>query len=190
MASAANLIWKKPLALYSINISIDSIMVCESLTFYQLHVLRRRRLQDQAEAHLLRGVTDQLCIRPDTLLNVNAYEAYTLLAATSAKLEGLLERYQWSVFDYVCVNLDLADRLRDAGFRDVNEVDKNKATCLTKLWEITTPCDLEVFLQKAHWLISKGAEIHHQNSSESALHSLGNNEGTILFWTNREDDFF
>jgi hypothetical protein len=120
---------------------------------------RRRRLQDLAEAHLPRGVTDQLCIGIDTLLNVNAYEAYTLLAATSANLEGLSERPRWSVFDCVGVNLDLADQLWDSGFRDVNAIDKKNETCLTKLWENTPPCDLDVFLQKAHWLISKGADI-------------------------------
>ncbi|OKP09296.1 hypothetical protein PENSUB_5382 [Penicillium subrubescens] len=101
----------------------------------------------------------QLCIGIDTLQNVNAYEAYTLLAATSANLEGLSERPRWSVFDCVGVNLDLADQLWDSGFRDVNAIDKKNETCLTKLWENTPPCDLDVFLQKAHWLISKGADI-------------------------------
>jgi hypothetical protein len=46
---------------------------------------------------------------------------------------GLLERYSWSVFDCIGINLDLADPLWDAGFRDVDEVDDNNETCLTKL---------------------------------------------------------
>jgi hypothetical protein len=141
---------------------------------------RRKRLQTLAEAHLPRSVQDQLRIEPKSLLNFHAYEAYSLLAAGSVDLEGLSERRRWSVFDYVGVNLDLADRLWSAGFRGVDEIDDHNNTCLTKVLANTPPCDLEAFLQKALWLISKGADIYHQKLSGSALHDIGHSVGSIL----------
>jgi hypothetical protein len=149
---------------------------------------RRKRLQALAVVHLPREVIDQLYIRSDTLLNVHAYEAYTLLSAASVDLENLLEHHTWSVFDCFGVNLELAGRLYEAGFRDVNEVDKDNETCLTKLWRATPPCTLEKFLQKAHWLISKGADVHHQGPSGSALHALGNGVGSVLQCNDQEED--
>lgn len=150
---------------------------------------RRKRLQALAEAHLPISVQYQLRIESQGLLNVYAYEVYTLLAVSSVDLEGLLERHRWSVFDCVGVNLDLADRLWSAGFRDVDEIDDNNETCLTKAWKETPPCALEVFLQKTHWLISKGADVYHQGSSGSALHDIGKGVGSILYWMKEEDDF-
>ncbi|KAJ6103530.1 hypothetical protein N7512_010632 [Penicillium capsulatum] len=149
---------------------------------------RRKRLQALAEAHLPGSVQDQLRIESQSLLNVYACEAYTLLAATSVDLEGLLVHHRWSVFDCIGVNLNLADRLWRAGFRDVDDIDYDNETCLTKAWKVTPPCDLEVFLQKIHWLISKGADVYHQKSSASALHDIGNSVGSILYWMKVEED--
>lgn len=148
---------------------------------------RRRRLQALAEVHLPRDVQDQLRIESRSLLNVHAYEVYTLLAANSVGLGGLLERHRWSVFDCIGVNLDLADRLWSAGFRGVDETDDDNETCLTRIWENTPPCDLEVFLQKARWLISKGADVYHQKPSGSALHDIGNGVGSILYLMKEEE---
>ncbi|EAU32300.1 predicted protein [Aspergillus terreus NIH2624] len=148
---------------------------------------RRRRLQALAEAHLPREVQDRLRIEPQSLLNVHAYEVYTLLEAKSVDLGGLLERHRWSVFDYVGINLNLADRLWSAGFRGVDEIDDDNKTCLTKIWTTTPPCDLEVFLQKSCWLISKGADVYYQKHSGSALHDIGNSVGRLLYWMNAEE---
>jgi hypothetical protein len=138
---------------------------------------------------LPREVIDQLNIRSDTLLNVHAYEAYTLLSAASVDLENLLERHTWSVFDRFGVNLELAGRLWEAGFRDVNEIYEDNETCLTKMWRATPPCPLEEFLQKAHWLISKGADVHHQGPSGSALHTLGKGVGSVLHYNDQGEDY-
>ncbi|KAJ5750953.1 hypothetical protein N7533_007981 [Penicillium manginii] len=148
---------------------------------------RRRQLQALAEEHLPKSVRDQLRIESSSLLNIHAYEAYKLIQTTSMCLEGLLEHYRWSVFDCIGVNFDLAERLWSAGFRDVDEIDRDNQTCLTKAWRTTPPCDLEVFLQKINWLIGKGADLHHQNLSGSALHEIGNNVGSILYWM-KEDN--
>lgn len=148
---------------------------------------RRRRLQALAEAHLPRSVQDQLRIESKSLLNSHAYEAYSLLEATSADLKGLLERHRWSVFDCVGVNLDLADRLWTAGFRGVDEIDDDNKTCLENFWRNTPPCDLEVFLQKTRWFISKGADVYHQTSSGSVLHDIGNGVGSTLYWMKDEE---
>lgn len=150
---------------------------------------RRKRLQALAVVHLPREIIDQLNIRSDTLLNVHAYEAYTLLSAASVDLENLSERHTWSVFDCFGVNLELAGRLWEAGFRDVNEIYKDNETCLTKMWRATPPCPLERFLQKAHWLISKGADVHHQGPSGSALHTLGNGVGSLLHYNDQREDY-
>ncbi|KAJ5098839.1 hypothetical protein N7532_005840 [Penicillium argentinense] len=149
---------------------------------------RRRRLQALAVVHLPREVQYQLNIRSDTLLNVHAYEAYALLSAASVDLETLLERQTWSVFDCFGANLELAGRLYEAGFRDLNEIDKDNETCLTNLWRSTPPCTLEEFLQKAYWLISRGADVHHQGPSGSASHTLGNGVGSILRYTGQEEE--
>ncbi|KAJ5289143.1 hypothetical protein N7478_002173 [Penicillium angulare] len=148
---------------------------------------RRKRLQALAEANLTRSAQDQLRIESQSLLNTYAYEAYTLLAVTSVDLEGLLERFKWSVFDCVGVNLDLADRLWSAGFRGVDDIDDDNQTCLTNIWRNTPPCDLEVFLQKTNWLISKGADIYHQKPFGSALHDIANSVGTILYCMKDEE---
>lgn len=138
--------------------------------------------------HLPREVINQLNIRSDTLLNVHAYKLYELLSAASVDLKNLSECDTWSVFDSFGVNLELAGRLYEAGFRDLNEVDEDNQTCLAKLWQATPPCTLEKFLQKAHWLISKGANILHQGPVGSALHSLGNGAGSVLSWNDQEAD--
>jgi hypothetical protein len=147
---------------------------------------RRKRLQALAAVHLPREVIGRMNIRSDTLLNVHAYEAYTLLSAVSVDLKNLLECQTWSVFDSFGVNFELADRLYEAGFRDLNE---NHKTCLTNLWRATPPCTLEIFLQKAHWLISKGANVYHQGPAGSALHILGGGVGSVLYWNNKDPDF-
>lgn len=149
---------------------------------------RRKRLQALAVVHLPKEVQYQLNIRSDTLLNVHAYEAYTLLSAASVDLKFLSERHTWSIFNCFGANLELAGRLYEAGFRDLNEIDKDNKTCLTNLWRSTPPCTLEEFLQKAYWLISKGADIHHQGPSGSALHALGNDVGSILRCTGQEEE--
>ncbi|KAJ5381863.1 uncharacterized protein N7496_004291 [Penicillium cataractarum] len=150
---------------------------------------RRKRLQTLAEAHLPSRVADKLNTQSHILLNFHAYEVYTLLQRTSANLEGLLERHPWSVFDCIGVNIDLADRLWNGGFRDVDEVDNDNETCLTRIWSTTPPCSLEVLLQKAHWLISKGADVHHRKSSESALYVLGNSVGQVLYEMSEKEKY-
>lgn len=130
--------------------------------------------------HLPREVRDQLNIRSDTLLNLRACEACTLLSAMSVDLGNLLERHVWSVFDCFKTNLELASRLFDAGFRDVDAINKENETCLANLGWITMVSNLETLLQTAHWLISKGADIHHKGPSGSALHTLGENVGFAL----------
>lgn len=150
---------------------------------------RRKRLQALAVVHLPREVIGHLNIGSDTLLNVHAYEVYTLLSTVSVDLRNLLECRTWSVFDSFGVNLELADRLYDAGFRDLNVKDKDHETCLTKLWQATPPCTLEKFLQKAYWLISKGANVHHKGPAGSTLHILGNSVGSVLSWNDQETEF-
>lgn len=68
----------------------------------------------------------------------------------------------------------------------IHEIGDNNQTCLTKAWKETPLCDLEVFLQKTHWLISKGADVYHQASSGSALPHIGKSVGSILYWMKEE----
>lgn len=143
---------------------------------------RRRRLQNLALEYLPKIVTHQLNIRPDTLLNVHAYETYNLLCAVSADLDIPLERESWSVLDCFGFNLQLADVLYEAGFRDVNYIDGAGDNCLSKLREYPYRFHdtIEHYLQTVIWFINKGADFHHRSWDGEVLHNLGSTIGSKL----------
>jgi hypothetical protein len=150
---------------------------------------RRRRLQVLAETYLPDEVISQLGIRPDNLLSLQAYKVYQLLKTSSIDVDDVKEWYTWSVYDYIGTNLKLADHLWDAGFQDVDEVDDGNKTCLMKLWWNSPPCSLNVLLEKANWLINKGADIGPKRSGSRALHYLGQTVGKNLHFKESLEDF-
>jgi hypothetical protein len=139
---------------------------------------RRRQLQTLVETHLPEEVHLELGISPGTLMSRQAYKAYQLLKASSIDVDGIVERTSWSVYDYIGINLKSANLLWDSGFRDV-EVDGN-LSCIRGLWYKSPPCRLNVFLEKANWLINKGASITHRKNFCPALHDLEDDVGKLL----------
>ncbi|KAE8387079.1 hypothetical protein BDV23DRAFT_196003, partial [Aspergillus alliaceus] len=142
---------------------------------------RRKRLQLLAERYLPDEVVSQLGIQSDYLLDIQAHRVYQLLKEKFINVENLEERYEWSVYDHIGINMKLADLLWDIGFRHLDE-DKQNTTCLMKLWWSSPPCSFNTFLGKANWFIAKGADLNRQKlgSSATALHILGKDMGKML----------
>lgn len=140
---------------------------------------RRKQLQRLAETHLPEEVKSELGISPGTLLSIHAYKAFQLLKSNSVDIGNLEEQTKWSVYDYIGDNLKSADLLWNSGFHDVDELNCNK-TCLMRLWWNSPPCSLEMFLQKANWLIEKGANLNFRNKACPALQFLGHDVGKVL----------
>jgi hypothetical protein len=147
---------------------------------------RRRQLQALVETHLPEEVLLELGISPGTLMSRQAYKACQLLKASSIDVDGIVEIGSWSVYDYIGINLKCANLLWDSGFRDVDEIDDN-TSCMMRLW--TPPCRLDVFLEKANWLINKGASLTHKRDSCTALHYLGHDVGELLHLLDDFEDF-
>jgi hypothetical protein len=143
---------------------------------------RRRQLQALVETHLPEEVLLELGISPRTLMRRQAFKAYRLLKASSIDVDGMFEETEWSVYDYIGINLKCANLLWDSGFRDVDGIDEifGNASCMTTLWYSSPPCRLDVFLEKANWLINKGASLTHKMNSCTALHYLGHDVGKLL----------
>lgn len=141
---------------------------------------RRKRLQVLAETYLPGEMRYQLGINSDTLLNFHAYRAYQALNAISIDVDDVKEKYAWSVYDSIGANLQLADRLWDAGFRNVDEVDNDGETCLTRLRQDSRYHDIVSLLEIINWLVTKGADIDRKISSIPALHVLAKAVGDAL----------
>lgn len=138
---------------------------------------RRKQLQSLAETYLPEGVISQLGIRPNRLLNGKAYKAYQLLKAIGVDVSNVHEEREWSVYDNIGVNVNLADRLWDAGFQDVDEVDDIGRTSFMKLRWTPSQYGPAVLLEMANWLIAKGADIDRKASNSPVLCLLGKTVG-------------
>ncbi|KAL4908565.1 hypothetical protein BDW74DRAFT_188501 [Aspergillus multicolor] len=157
------------------NIAISKLVV-------QALAGRRRQLRVLADSYLPDEVNSRLDIGSDCLLDAQAYDIYQLLKKKLVGIDDLEMDYEWSVYDCIGANLDLADLLWDTGFRHVDRENKNCRTCLMNLWSTTPPCSLNTFLMKADWFITKGADLNRRKSGSSttALHCLAYDVGGIL----------
>lgn len=151
---------------------------------------RRARLKALAMTHFPGEVCHELGIRSNTFLEFHAYRTYQALKASSINVSNVQEEREWSVYDSIGTNLKLADRLWDAGFRDVDEIDDNGETCLMRLrrgvFQHHTPVDL---IGKANWLIGKGADINRKESNSSALHFLAHAVGEAIHAVKSTSEF-
>ncbi|GFG16082.1 hypothetical protein IFM5058_07780 [Aspergillus udagawae] len=144
---------------------------------------RRSQLRVLADSYLSDEVNSRVDIGSDCLLDTQAYDVYQLLKEKLVGIDDLKMQSEWSVYDCIGANLDLADLLWDSGFRNVDrEKKKDYMTCLMDLWWTTPPCSLNTFLMKANWFITKGAHLNRQKlgSSTTALHYLAHDVGKIM----------
>ncbi|KAL4780605.1 hypothetical protein BJX76DRAFT_350807 [Aspergillus varians] len=157
------------------NLAISKIVV-------QALAGRRRQLRVLADSYFPDEVNSRLDIGSDCLLDAQAYGIYLLLKKELVGIDDLEMQSEWSVYDCIGANLDLADLLWNAGFRNVDRENESCRACLMNLWVTTPPCSLNTFLMKANWFITKGADLAHQKSgsSSTALHYLARDVGHIL----------
>ncbi|KAJ5707513.1 hypothetical protein N7488_007314 [Penicillium malachiteum] len=121
----------------------------------QAFVLRRRHLQGLVENHLTEQEMMRLRIRPGCLPGYNAGKAYQLLKAKSFNCVYPEDKSGWLLYENIGENWELADKLWDSGFRDVEEVDNNGGHPLR------FPSDahlghFESRMQKVVWFIRNG----------------------------------
>ncbi|KAJ6000745.1 hypothetical protein N7481_001154 [Penicillium waksmanii] len=93
----------------------------------------RKRLQALAEIFLSSTELTRLKVQSGRLLGFQAAEAYRLLKKQSIEIDYTETPTGWLVYNSVGRDLELATRLWDAGFRDVDELNDNGETCLMQL---------------------------------------------------------
>ncbi|KAL4808112.1 hypothetical protein BDV18DRAFT_96177 [Aspergillus unguis] len=191
IASLRILINNRNFILGSKELEVASVHYNKDIVQLTLQALvdRRKRLQGLATAFLPSEVLAELQIRPGCLLNLKAAKAYKLLKLYSIKVDDIEQECQWSVYDAVGNNLSIADRLWHAGFQDVDELNHRGKTGLMRLeWSELTTLGPEPILEKARWMISKGADIHRKKSSSPALHFLGRAIGSSIYFIKYDED--
>jgi hypothetical protein len=144
--------------------------------------LRRRQLHDLALTHLPSETVSRLQIKSNSLLGFDSAEAYLLLKKQDLVIDMTEEEHGWLIYEAVGSDVQLADLLWDAGFRDVDDLNDVGETALMRLGNHDfqnpeEPLPLGI-LEMAEWLISKGANINHMKSDSPALHYLGYSVGS------------
>ncbi|PLB43767.1 hypothetical protein P170DRAFT_480726 [Aspergillus steynii IBT 23096] len=133
-------------------------------------VSRRKRLRLLAETYLPSTTLSRLRIQPDRLLNSAAADVYRSLKALSIDIGFAESEISWIVYSHIGSNITLADLLWKAGFRDMDERDDNDYTSLMNLstdhYLSGGPVGL---LEKAQWLITRGADPHLTRESLPAV---------------------
>lgn len=138
----------------------------------QALVDRRKRLQLLAEAHLSVDELSMLKIRPDVLIDLQTQQVIQILRAKNIDLSGVIEPYPWSVYEALGHNYTIADRLWEAGFRDVDvPCVRGRTLLMTKRCE--TGLYFKYILEEAAWLLGKGAQPYRLCENTPALHFVG-----------------
>ncbi|KAJ6014744.1 hypothetical protein N7540_009335 [Penicillium herquei] len=121
----------------------------------QAFILRRRHLQALVESHLTEKEMMHLRIRPGCLPGYNAGKAYQLLKAKSIDCLYPEDKSSWLLYENIGENWELADKLWDSGFRDVEEVDNNGGHPL-RFAPDSHLGQFESRMQKVVWFIRNG----------------------------------
>ncbi|KAF7184792.1 hypothetical protein CNMCM7691_006400 [Aspergillus felis] len=133
-------------------------------------ISRRRRLQALAETQLPVTMQAELNLRPGMLLNRKAAKACELLKICSIDVTGLEALQEECVYRTPLMNLDLRNMVWDAGFCDVdepNEYGVNALRSCSTRWE-----DLTVQLERAEWLVSRGADLYSYYYGSPTTHEI------------------
>jgi hypothetical protein len=115
----------------------------------------------------------ELNLRPETILNRKAARACELLKSYSVDVGGLEDVGAHCVYFTRSTGLDLWNELWDAGFRDVDEADEDGNTILMMCSFFDSRSgDLNVHLERAEWLVSRGADLYRFWLGSPAIHRL------------------
>lgn len=138
---------------------------------------RRKQLWDIAVKRLPSGTLSQLGVKPSTLLGYKAAQVYKILKTKGVSTGDIERRQGWLVYEAASLDTDLADRLWDVGFRDVDDVDDQGMTALMKVYKYPRygPYTAQRSFNMASWLIGKAADTRLSPviCEYTALHFLG-----------------
>ena len=124
---------------------------------------RRQRLYDLASSTLPDSDLDRLC-HDSYLPDDNAPRLYSALVrhGTAVPLALHPRQYRSTVFHQIGPSLRVAERLWNAGFRDINGRDSFGLTPLmsSRAHHFCSPDDVNLILEYAAWLVEKGADFY------------------------------
>lgn len=141
---------------------------------------RRTRLQDLAETFLPSNQLEQLQIQPGCLLDGKAEAAYQMLVDRGINMD-FDEEFDFLVYGSIAQDLEMANLLWAAGFRDVDNRQSGHPSYALVGSEITTTA--QRLLEFTDWLITKGTDVHrtrHPSDILSVLHYVANEVGVQL----------
>ncbi|KNG90108.1 hypothetical protein ANOM_002095, partial [Aspergillus nomiae NRRL 13137] len=145
----------------------------------QALVDRRKHLQFLAETHLSVDELSEWLLRPDALIDFQAFYIAGALQKKGINISGVWEPHPWSVYCVSGYDISIADRLWNAGFRDVEPPSFFHRNLLTMgCWNNTD--HFRSILEEARWLIRKGAEPYRLCEGTPALHFVAFAVGNTL----------
>ncbi|KAJ5640618.1 hypothetical protein N7528_000243 [Penicillium herquei] len=157
---------------------------CRSLQIQELVVgslaKRRKKLQNLAETHLPSNILAQFRLRPNTLLGYHAGTLWYLLKSYGVEINHTEEK-DWLVYKAINWDVQLAEVLWNAGFKDVNESTDKGFTCFMfhssrEIYK-NNPESFARFVSFTNWLIEKGADPYCKRLGPPALHYIAEEFG-------------
>lgn len=144
--------------------------------------VQRRSLRNQASRSLSPSAFRDLGLSDlEELLDSKAFEVETALGysfngkrLSSAEIPSDYDASS-SVYHLIGSNLDAANILYSQGFTNVNQLDVNGLTPLSKLDVVDASWDLDKFLEMCEWLLDKGASLHSPSLPPPWLLTPGHN---------------
>lgn len=147
---------------------------------------RRKQLWDIAVKRLPSGTLSQLGVKPGTLLGYKAAQVYKILKTKGISAGDIECRQGWLVYEAASLDTDLADRLWDVGFRDVDDVDDQGMTALMTVDKYPRygPYSAQRSFNMVSLLIGKGADTRLSTViwKYTALHFVGAVFGRLSHW--------
>ena len=144
--------------------------------------VQRRSLRNQASRSLSPSALRDLGLSDlEELLDNKAFEVETALGDSyngeCLSSTDIPNDYHAgsSVYHLIGSNLDAANILYSQGFTNVNQLDVNGLTPLSKLDVVDASWDLDKFLEMCEWLLDKGASLHSPSLPPPWLLTPGHN---------------
>ncbi|KAM0796422.1 hypothetical protein BDR22DRAFT_893275 [Usnea florida] len=120
---------------------------------------RRRRLMSLAITHLCPKDLEDLRVTDDRLLDEKAFDVYKALECENVVISSALRVpfQQTTVFHYDSLTPAIGESLYRCGFMDIDGIDNHGLTPMMRT-PLEATFNIEPTLQRASWLISKGAD--------------------------------